>query len=90
MAIVSETKLPGVGVRQEFSTAQGNIIGVLNHHDGRRDIMVYDSVDPDKCTSILHLDRRHPHPGVAPGCEPDHREHGRRSAGGRGHSRSSG
>ncbi|MAT03489.1 MAG: potassium transporter TrkA [Acidimicrobiaceae bacterium] len=56
MAIVSETKLPGVGVRQEFVTAQGNNVGVLQHHDGRRDIMVYDVDDPDRCSSILHLD----------------------------------
>ena len=50
-----ETKLPGVGVRHEFTTDDGDEVGVLVHHDGRREILVYDSDDPDKCSSILNL-----------------------------------
>ena len=50
MADVRETKLPGVGVRHEFTTADGTDIGVLVHHDGRREILVYDSDDPDACS----------------------------------------
>jgi TrkA domain protein len=56
MAIVRETKLPGVGVRQEFTTHDGTIVGVLEYHDGRADVLVYDRDDPDRCTSMLHLD----------------------------------
>lgn len=56
MAIVRETKLPGVGVRHEFTTHDGTIVGVLEHHDGRADVLVYDRDDPDQCTSMLHLD----------------------------------
>ncbi len=56
MAIVRETKLPGVGVRQEFTTTSGIVVGVLQHHDGRHDVLVYDRDDPDQCTTILHLD----------------------------------
>src|SRR6056297_1143459 len=55
MAEVRETKLPGVGVRHEFTTEDGDDIGVLVHHDGRRQILVYDSDDPDRCSSIVNL-----------------------------------
>ena len=50
-----ETKLPGVGVRHEFTTDDGTDIGVLVHHDGRREILVYDSDDPDACSSLVTL-----------------------------------
>ena len=56
MAVVRETKLPGVGVRQEFTTSEGTVVGVLQHHDGRHDLLVYDRDDPDTCSSLLHLD----------------------------------
>ncbi len=55
MAEVRETKLPGVGVRHEFTTETGSDVGVLVHHDGRREILVYDSDDPDVCSSIVSL-----------------------------------
>ncbi len=56
MATVRETKLPGVGVRLDFTTGNGTIVGVLQHHDGRHDVLVYDRDDPDMCTTMLHLD----------------------------------
>lgn len=55
MGIVRETKLPGVGVRYEFTTSDGEVVGVLAHHDGRHDVMVYDRDDPDQCSTMLHL-----------------------------------
>jgi TrkA domain protein len=55
MSEVRETKLPGVGVRHEFTTENGDDIGVLVHHDGRREILVYDSDDPDKCSTLVSL-----------------------------------
>jgi TrkA domain protein len=55
MADVRETKLPGVGVRHEFTAEDGTDIGVLVYHDGRREIVVYDSDDPDACSSIMTL-----------------------------------
>ena len=55
MADVRETKLPGVGIRHEFTTEDGTDVGVLVHHDGRREILVYDSDDPDACTSLVTL-----------------------------------
>jgi TrkA domain protein len=55
MPDVSETLLPGVGVRHEFVTAGGERVAVLTHRTGRREIAVYDRADPDRCTAVLHL-----------------------------------
>jgi len=55
MPEVSETPLPGVGVRHEFTTVQGERVAVLTHRTGRREIAVYDRQDPDACTTVLHL-----------------------------------
>jgi TrkA domain protein len=55
MAQVRETKLPGVGVRHDFTTEDGTDIGVLVHRDGRREILVYDTGDPDACSSLVSL-----------------------------------
>jgi TrkA domain protein len=55
MTEVTETQLPGVGVRHEFSTTSGERLAVLSHRTGRREIAVYDRADPDKCSTVLHL-----------------------------------
>ncbi len=55
MADVSETVLPGVGVRHEFTTAKGDRVGVLVHRNGRREVVVYDQADPDSCTALMQL-----------------------------------
>ncbi len=55
MAKVREINLPGVGVRHEFETDGGQRLGVVVHRTGRRDIVVYDSQDPDACTAMLEL-----------------------------------
>lgn len=55
MAEVTETQLPGVGVRHEFSTGAGERVAVLSHRTGRREIATYDRADPDSCTTVLHL-----------------------------------
>ncbi len=55
MGDVRETKLPGVGVRHEFVTDSGGVVGVVVHRDGRREVVVYDSDDPDACSSMLDL-----------------------------------
>ena len=57
MPEVSETRLPGVGVRHEFTTASGERVAVLSHRSGRRELVVYDRTDPDAATTVLHLDR---------------------------------
>lgn len=55
MPDVTEIRLPGVGVRHEYTTAEGERVGVVAHRNGRHEIVVYDRRDPDKCTAILHL-----------------------------------
>ena len=55
MADVSETQLPGVGVRYEFTTASGERVGVLSHRTGHRELVVYDRNDPDRSTTVIHL-----------------------------------
>jgi TrkA domain protein len=52
---VTETRLPGVGVRHEFTTANGDRVSVLFHRTGRREIALYERDDPDVCTTVLHL-----------------------------------
>jgi TrkA domain protein len=56
MADVTETRLPGVGVRHEFTTGAGERLAVLTHRTGRREIALYAGPDPDVCTTVLHLD----------------------------------
>lgn len=55
MTEVRETKLPGVGVRHEFTTGEGQDLGVIVHHDGRREILAYDDKDPDTCATLLNV-----------------------------------
>ena len=48
---IRETQLPGVGVQLDFETEQGNRVGVIAHHTGRRDFLVFSADDPDMCAS---------------------------------------
>jgi TrkA domain protein len=52
---VSETKLPGVGVRHDFQTETGRRVGVVAHRDGRRDLVVFSKDDPDSCSAVIGL-----------------------------------
>jgi len=52
---VSETLLPGVGIRYEFVTHSGSQVGILAHRDGHIDVVVYDRRDPDVCTEVMTL-----------------------------------
>jgi TrkA domain protein len=56
MAGVEETPLPGVGVRYDFETAEGERLGVLVHRNGRRDLFVYSRDDPDACMATITFD----------------------------------
>ena len=55
MPEVTETQLPGVGVRHDFTTVNGERIGVVSHRSGRRELVVYRRDDPDACLATLHL-----------------------------------
>lgn len=56
MTEVTESELPGFGVRYEFSTADDRQLGVIVHKSGQRDLLVYDEDDPDRCTETIALD----------------------------------
>ncbi len=52
---IYETPLPGVGVRYEFTAEGGDHVGVVVRRDGKRDIALYDRVDPDSCRGTVEL-----------------------------------
>lgn len=58
MSDVTRTKLPGVGVRHEFSCRTGGRVGVLTHHNGDRDLLFYAAGDPDAVRDTVRLGER--------------------------------
>lgn len=55
MGEIHEVKLPGVGVRYEFETAEGKRIGVISHRTGLREVYVSRPDDPDEAQRVLGL-----------------------------------
>ena len=55
MPIVTETPLPGIGVRYEFVTEDGARVGVVHHRSGEREIVLYDADDPDTGKDLVRL-----------------------------------
>jgi TrkA domain protein len=52
---IAKTALPGIGLRYEFTTFQGRRVAVVSYRGGRRELVVYDTVDPDACREVLVL-----------------------------------
>lgn len=52
MTEIESTHLPGVGERRDFVTEEGDRVGIVTHRDGRRELVLYDREDPDRCVSI--------------------------------------
>ncbi|MGJ0203070.1 potassium transporter TrkA [Leucobacter sp. gxy201] len=52
---MSESPLPGIGIRDDFLTATGRRVGVISHRNGRRDLLVYAEDDPDACAQTISL-----------------------------------
>jgi TrkA domain protein len=52
---VREVELPGVGVRHEFISEDGNSVGIISHRSGRREIYLADPDDPDRFRLALRL-----------------------------------
>jgi TrkA domain protein len=50
-----ETRLPGVGLRHDFTTSGGRQLGVVSHRTGRRDLIVYNRRDPDAAQEVVRL-----------------------------------
>lgn len=53
---LEETKLPGVGLRHDFTTARGRRIGVISTRGGDRELLLYSQDDPDACHAVVDLD----------------------------------
>ena len=50
-----ETRLPGVGVKYTFRTAQGGRLAVIQHIDGQREIYYYRRGHDDEPTAVIEL-----------------------------------
>lgn len=61
MARVEESDLPGVGTRYSFETADHRSMGVIQHHDGRRELFVCDQYDPDCVATSVSLEEGEAH-----------------------------
>lgn len=55
MTRLEETSLPGVGKRLDFTSDDGNRIGVIHHRTGRRELFVCTAEDPDSVSQSLSL-----------------------------------
>ncbi len=56
MSELRETELPGVGIRYDYTTKRGERLGIIVHRSGRRELLVYDDDDPDRCSRTVRLD----------------------------------
>jgi TrkA domain protein len=50
-----ETRLPGVGVKYAFRTAQGGRVSVILHNDGQREIYFYRRGGDEEPTAVIEL-----------------------------------
>jgi TrkA domain protein len=50
---VERTNLPGIGLRHIITTERDRRVGIVSHHNGRRDLVIYDKDDPD--TAVLSV-----------------------------------
>lgn len=55
MSDIHEVKLPGVGVRYEFQTADGKRMSVVAHRSGLREVYISRSDDPDEFQRVVSL-----------------------------------
>jgi TrkA domain protein len=55
MTEIREVKLPGLGVRYEFTTQEGKRVGVVSHRSGRKELYVAHPHDQDAFKRILGL-----------------------------------
>jgi TrkA domain protein len=52
---VNEVLLPGVGLRYEFVTSDGDRIGIVAHRTGGFDMVAYRATDPDESVPLFRL-----------------------------------
>ena len=52
---VNEVLLPGIGLRYEFTSAEGRRIGIVARREGNFEVVTYDRRDPDQSRLRLRL-----------------------------------
>jgi TrkA domain protein len=52
---LSQTPLPGIGVRYDLATREHDRVSVIAHRDGTRTVTAYRRDDPDECSLSLKL-----------------------------------
>ncbi|MFC7303929.1 cation:proton antiporter regulatory subunit [Streptomyces monticola] len=52
---LSQTPLPGIGVRYDLTTRERRRVSVVAHRDGARTVNAYRDDDPDECALSLKL-----------------------------------
>ena len=52
---ITETPLPGIGLRDARLTHKGRRGCVISHHNGQRDLVLYAKNDPDACIDTVVL-----------------------------------
>ena len=52
---VEVTPLPGIGVRKDFALRDGRRIGVISYRDGKLELIVSKTDDPDACVAEVPL-----------------------------------
>jgi TrkA domain protein len=55
MSQIEEIQLPGVGVRFDFITEDGQRVGVVHHRGGRREVFICPPEDPDTALVTMEL-----------------------------------
>jgi len=55
MARISQTRLPGVGVRYDLISDEGQRLGVIHHRTGRREVFICPPDDPDSPAASISL-----------------------------------
>ncbi|HSL26706.1 MAG TPA: cation:proton antiporter regulatory subunit [Acidimicrobiia bacterium] len=61
MTHIEKTDLPGLGVRYDFLTEDGQRVGVIHHRTGRRDLFICPPEDPDLVQLTVHLTEQEAH-----------------------------
>lgn len=55
MAEIEQTPLPGIGVRYDLTTREGDRLSILTHRSGKRSLLLYDAEDPDRCITTIEM-----------------------------------
>jgi TrkA domain protein len=53
--LVDEIPLPGIGIRYEFLTEDGDRVGIVHHRSGVRELVLFERDDPDTSQVLIRL-----------------------------------